>query len=95
MERVWCRVRRLCADGALVARVENDLTLSYHCCGDEIVLRACHVLETATVADMLAYRRMAVAMGPMGGALAWQELRTEAGVAVVARPNTRAIVQYE
>ena len=45
-ERFWCRVRSVRADGAFVARVDNDLLHNPYRCGDELVLRACHVLET-------------------------------------------------
>lgn len=91
-EQFWCRVTSLCTDGALMARVENDLVHSGHRCGDEIVLRACHVLETAEEADLSVYRRLAAVLGPTGGALAWQELRKEARVAIDAKPNTRSVV---
>lgn len=76
-ERFWCRVASVRADGGLVARVDNDLRHSAHRCGDEVTLRACHVLETADAADMSTYRRMAAWLGPMDAGLAWQQLRSE------------------
>ena len=91
-EQFWCRVTSLCADGALMARIENNLVRSCHRCGDVIELRACHVLETAEEADLSVYLRMAAALGPAGGALAWQEMRRQAGVAVEAMPNTHVVV---
>ena len=92
VEQFWCRVTALRADGALVGRIENDLVHSCHRCGDVIELRACHVLETAEEADLSVYLRMAAALGPAGGVLAWRELRKQAGVAVEAMPNTHVVV---
>ena len=81
-ERFWCRVRSVRADGAcaFVARVDNDLLRNPYRCGDELVLRACHVLETADLRDRMSFRSFAAVMGPVGGAVAWLKAREGAAV---------------
>ena len=74
-ERFWCRLVTMCADGTFVARVDNNLVNSAYRCGDEIVIRSCNVLDTADVADLVAFRSLLASLGPTGAAVAWHELR--------------------
>ena len=78
-ERFWCRVVGWRADGAILACVANDLVLNTGIrCGDQIVLKHSHVLEVATLADQLTFRRLAAASGdPIAAALAWSALRSD------------------
>ena len=73
-ERFWCKVRSVCADGTIVACVDNDLVHNPYRCGDELVLRSCHVLETADVTDLVAFRSLVASLGPTGAAVAWHRL---------------------
>ena len=92
-ERFWCEVRSIRADGAFVACVDNDLLRNPYRCGDELVLRACHVLETADLRDCMSFRGLAAALGPMSGAMAWLTAREDAApMGVAAKPNTRYMV---
>ena len=77
-ERFWCRVVRWREDGAILANVGNDLVLNHTLsCGDQIVLKHSHVLEVATLADQLTFRRLVAASGdPIAAALAWHALRS-------------------
>ena len=79
-ERFWCKVRRVCADGTIVACVDNNLMHNPYRCGDELVLRNCHVLETADGRDSMAFRELATTLGLSGGAMAWVTAHEEAGV---------------
>ena len=74
-ERFWCRVKRVCEDGALLAVVDNDLIKSHWRCGDEIVVQNNHVLETSDPKDM-AFASLLAALGSVKDAtMVWRELR--------------------
>jgi len=89
-ERFWCVVTEVHADGALSARIDNDLVQSAHRCGDTVVIGRCHVLETASEDDRQTVRSLAAVYGPRNGALAWPwaYLRREVGVSVQPKRNT-------
>ena len=74
-ECLWCRVWSVRADGAFVARVDNDLLRNPYRCGDKLVLRACHVIERVDLRDRMSFRSFAAVMGPVSGAVAWLETR--------------------
>lgn len=78
-ERFWSVVTGVCADGALSARVDNDLVLSAYRCGDTIVFYERHVLESASQRDCLLYQSLVAAHGPEKGAAVWASMRHEAG----------------
>ena len=86
-ERFWCRVKRVRADGALVATVDNDLIKSPWRCGDEIVVQLKHVLETLDPKDMSLVSLLSV-LGVSEAAMLWRELRLENGSGVLAKPKT-------
>jgi hypothetical protein len=86
-ERFWCRVKRVRADGALVAIVDNDLIKSPWRCGDEIVVQCKHVLETLDPKDMSLASLLSV-MGVSEAAMMWRELRLADGPGVIAKPKT-------
>ena len=86
-ERFWCRVKRVRADGALVAIVDNNLIKSPWRCGDEIVVQRKHVLETLDPKDMSLASLLSV-MGVSEAAMMWRELRLENGSGVLAKPKT-------
>ena len=86
-ERFWCRVKRVRADGALVAIVDNNLIKSPWRCGDEIVVQLKHVLETLDPKDMSLVSLLSV-LGVSEAAMMWRELRLENGSGVLAKPKT-------
>lgn len=86
-ERFWCRVKRVRADGALVAIVDNNLIKSLWRCGDEIVVQRKHVLETLGAKDM-TFAGLLSAMGSSEAAMMWRELRLADGSGVQANPKT-------
>ena len=77
-ERFWCRVVGWRADGAILARVANDLVLNAGLrCGDQILLKLSHVLEVANLSDHLTFHRLAAGSGdPTAAALAWSALKS-------------------
>ena len=95
-ERFWCNVRRVKADGALVATVENNLCRSPYRCGDEIVLSRRHVLEIAGDEDRLQYERMCVVLGDAReAALQWQKMRAAMGLSLAVREGVVLVVGDE
>ena len=87
-ERFWCRVKRVRADGALVAIVDNNLIKSPWMCGDEIVVQLMHVLETLDPKDMSLASLLPVLGVSEAAVMLWRELRLAEGSSVLAKPKT-------
>ena len=87
-ERFWCRVKRVRADGALVAIVDNNLIKSPWMCGDEIVVQLMHVLETLDPKDMSLASLLPVLGVSEAAVMLWRELRLAEGSGVLAKPKT-------
>ncbi|MDC0525814.1 hypothetical protein OAO87_02350 [bacterium] len=81
-ERWWCKVTSVRPDGAFVARVDNYLVYNPYRLGDEIVLRADHVLDIANQQDCLTFRDLTVTLGLVGALRAWISARETEGSAV-------------
>ena len=93
-ERFWCKVESMSGDGKLHAIVDNDLLRSAWPRGHKLVLQREHVLESASVAEQLSFRRLAAATGSMrDAALLWRDMRVAEGV--VARPEPAWLVVPE
>ena len=86
-ERFWCKVDSMSGDGTLDATVDNELLRSPAWPrGHKLILQREHVLESASVAEMLSFQRLAAATGSMReGALLWRDMRAMQGVC--ARPE--------
>ena len=82
-ERFWCKVESD-ENGTLTVVVDNILVGMHgirH--GDRLTLQREHVLEVATLSDMLNFTRMAREAGStVGGALAWRQQRIDTGASV-------------
>ena len=82
-ERFWCVVERVCDDGSLVARIDNDLVhnpdLRF---GERLRVQPEHILDAATEADeeefhqvmKLCHRTLGAGYVPWGLEL-WREVR--------------------
>ena len=80
-ERFWCEVTRVRADGALVARVDNDLVYNPYRFGEEIILRVDHVLDIANQHDITTFRDATATLGLVGALRAWISARETEGSA--------------
>ena len=76
-ERFWCRVVGRRADGAIVARVDNDLLRASYRCGDELVLMPRHVLDVMDMDGCVAFSHLASVLGPVEAVRAWRVLRAQ------------------
>ena len=87
-ERFWCKVLQKRLDGLLLVTVENCLQLNSLQLGEQVVLRSCHVLETAGPQDLILFKQLASAIGLQGGAGLWREARVIDGVGITPKPNS-------
>ena len=85
-ERFWCKVLQKRLDEMLLATVENRLQLNSLRLGEQVVLRPCHVLETADLQDLIVFKQLTSAIGLQGGAGACGERRASLGE-WASRPN--------
>ena len=88
-ERFWCKVQRVCGDGALVAIVDNELLRSSWKCGDEIIVQQSHVLETSDPADATLAGLLAVSGSVSEAAMVWRETRLRDSIGTKVKPGTR------
>ena len=92
-ERFWCKVMQIQPDGeCILATVDNDLVTLSLKCGDQLLFKPHHVLETVSLSERLACLTFVERMGPRDGAIAWQKQRIEEGVAVTPKPDTNYVL---
>ena len=92
-ERFWCKVVQVQPDGeCILATVDNDIVSSSLKCGDQLLFKPHHVLETASLSERFAFLTFVERTGPRDGAIAWQKQRIEEGVAVAPKPDTNDVL---
>ena len=90
-ERFWCKVESMGGDGKLHAIVDNELLRSAWPRGHKLVLQREHVLESASVVELLSLQRLVAATGSKrDAALLWRDMRVMQGLA--ARPEPAWLV---